>query len=191
MLGITNIKRSPLRTIGALLAVGMSLWLSGGCKSVHKHPTSAEKRATVEGETKRFDPGYFKDESKRHLAIEFAIAEGLLKPPLTGLTARFRPGTFPYHPPGAGDTVIIFNDEDGQKLGSYTIEDPTKYRSCDLGPERMGHVTPIPSGSTELLFPNNPKIDHFVIVYEDDRRQEFDLREMLRSLFKPKGFIHD
>ena len=129
-----------------------------------------------------FNPGYFKDENQKHLAIPLRIKGGKLEINREKVNnVKLRSGNLPYSP--GGDTVVVYKDLDGTEIGRYSIEDPTKSRSCDLidGKERLG-VYQLNKADVELelelLLPSNPEIAFINIIYAGEDKKSLEMLDV-------------
>jgi hypothetical protein len=151
---------------------------------------SKDVRGATEHSINAFDPKYFK--KLGHMAIPFTITpEGLrLLSPEKKVRAGLRPGPSPFRP--GGDTLVVYRDVKKEEIGYYSIEDPTKGRSCDLTDKGGGKVFDLKEGEdVELLFPANPDIASIVIVYADKDPQVFNVSKIVIKVFEktPKNVL--
>ncbi len=143
---------------------------------------SKDVRGATEHSISAFNPTYFNNLKRRHLAIPLIITTKGLS--LTDKPrAEIRPGPSPFRP--GGDTLVVYRDIKKEEIGYYSIEDPTKGRSCDLTDKRGGKVFDLKEGEdVELLFPANPDIASIVIVYADKDPQVFDVSKIVMKVFE-------
>ncbi len=174
-----NVSQKYLRLfLGALTIWGFML---SGCKD-NQNPSDVSLGS---GANKHiispFNPGYFKDESQRHLTIHFNIDNGKLDINKTK-DGELRPGKMPYHP--GGDTDVVYKDSNGKVINRYSIEDPTRLRSCELIDGKREGVFPREKGEAELLLPANPEIALISVIYADKEPQEdIDVSEIVKHTF--------
>ncbi len=175
----------------SLFLGGLAICVSMSACTTVKHPKHSPdvsgtiKSKDVRGDTKSnilpFDPAYFK--KYQHMAIPLSITTKgrFIIPPHA--KAELRPGPSPFHP--GGDTLVVYRDIKKEEIGYYSIEDPTKGRSCDLTEKGGGKVFDIKEGvDVELLFPANPDIASIVIIYADKEPQVFDVSKIVMKVFE-------
>lgn len=166
--------------MGIAAAVSMLGLLATGCDSdLMKSYNRDRERQEVESKTPPFNPSYYRDATRRHLAISFDIADGVLT--ASDSPAQVRPGRLPYHSPTAGNVLVVFKDAKGKELGRYAIEDPALARSCDFDQSRVGDVKPIKRGKVEILLPFNLSIESVQIGRIGKAGKEFSVRDQIAA----------
>ncbi len=140
----------------------------------------ARDRENLEDNTPAFNPGYFKNQTNQHLALFFEIIEGQLT--LSSRPAELRPGSLPHQNRSAGNVEIKYFDGTGEKLGQYAIEDPLIARSCDVeAGEIMGETKNIPSGTVEILLPDNLMITQIEVSPIKKKGIHFQVGEVIKA----------
>lgn len=162
--------------------IGMVLVLSSGCGIDSKDMKYAIKRHNIEKNTPPFDPSYFKQEERRHLAIFFDVNDGQLV--LSDRSAQVRPSRMPYRSPTAGDTVVVYRNAEGKQLGRYATFDPLIIRSCDLDAGRIGANKRMRRGTVEILIPYEPKISILEIGPKGGKLISFNVSSQIKAGLK-------
>jgi len=176
-----NISWKYLRMFLGILAFwGFMINCSWGNGNLPDTPDAPVIPDTGRYKIRPFNPGYFKDENQRHLAIHFRIEDGKLAiNQEKEKDGKLRSGNLPYSP--GGDTVVVYKDSNGTEIGRYSIEDPSKSRSCDLIDGKRLGVFPLEKGDVELLLPPNPEIAVINIIYADKESQKIDVHGIVKA----------
>ncbi len=176
-----NISWKYLRLILGILAIwGFMISCSRDNENLPDTPDAPVIPDTGRYKIRPFNPGYFKDENQRHLAIHFRIEDGKLAINKEK-DGESHSGNLPYSP--GGDTVVVYKDSNGTEIGRYSIEDPSKSRSCDLIDDKRLGVFPLEKGDVELLLPTNPDIASIDIIYADKDPQTIYVHEIVKAVF--------
>lgn len=101
-----------------------------------------------------FKPGYFKDASKAHIAVQLSFKNNQFV--LAPGAATLRPGRSPYT---IGDTskafVVKYKTAAGNTIGSYSFNNPALLRACEgKNPE----ISILDSVTFEILLPAGKEI---------------------------------
>lgn len=156
-----------------IIVIATGIWLVTGCADIELYKND-NKRQEVENKTPAFNPAYFKDVDRRHLAIVFDVVDGKLRP--DPQPAQQRPGSMPYRTATAGNVLIIYKDALGKELGRYAVEDPVLARSCDFEEgQRIGETKPLKHAKVEILLPDDSAIHSVVIGRIDGKSKSFDI----------------
>ncbi|UCC67247.1 MAG: hypothetical protein JSV79_08905 [Armatimonadota bacterium] len=156
----------------AALLVAFS-WLATGCGERGRDVELARQRQDVLDSVPPFDPGYFQDAARTHIAVFFDIVDGELR--LSPRPAEIRPGLPPFRPLSAGPVLVVYSDETGEELGRYAIEDPTMIRWCHPEVPDASGVRQIQTGTAEILLPHNRAIAVVEIGPSDGEMARFDV----------------
>lgn len=146
--------------------------LLSGCSDAMDDYNRYKAQNDVAEKTPDFDPTYYKDTKRRHMAVFFDVQDGKLK--LSAKPAQVRVGNMPYKPKSSGNVRIVYKNAESKTLGSYSVYDPILVRSCD---EQKGGVKgefkTIEKGTIEVLVPLNQEISQIEIISADDKRKSF------------------
>lgn len=166
-------------SLPAFLVAVCSLILLSGCGRNSEDYEFHQNSQELEDNTPPFNPTYFKDSDRQHMAVFFNISNGMLS--LSNRPAEIRPGDMPYHTATGGNVLIIYKDADGKELGRYAIEDPVLARSCDFDDGAIGELRRIPSGTTEILLPYNENIASIDLGRVDGKLKTFSVARIVKS----------
>jgi hypothetical protein len=90
----------------------------------------------------------------------------------------------PHRTKNAGDFVVTYLNANEEKLGSYTMEDPTHIRSCDLEYGSNGALRRRPSGIIEILLPYDPRIVKIEVGFREAPTMIFDITKQTKKVMK-------
>lgn len=162
-----------------LLFIVIVLVLLSGCATVMRDQKFASNRKKVEKNTPPFDPAYFKQADRKHLAIFFDIKDGRLV--LSDRPAQVRPARMPYRSPTAGNVDVVYRDAGGKQIGRYAIYDPVVARSCDVDEGRKGAIKRLQKGTVEILVPYDPKISTVEIAPKGGKFTSFEVSARIKA----------
>ncbi|NIP23807.1 MAG: hypothetical protein GWN67_01280 [Phycisphaerae bacterium] len=162
-----------------LLVIVTVLVVSSGCATVMRDQKFASNRKKVEKNTPPFDPAYFRQADRKHLAIFFEVKDGRLV--LSDRPAQVRPARMPYRSPTTGDVVVVYRDAGGKQIGRYAISDPVVARSCDVDKGRKGAVARLQKGTVEILVPYDPEISTVEIAPKEGKFTSFKVGARIKS----------
>lgn len=166
-------------TVHVLMLSIVGLWQVTGCADMQFYNDDS-KRQEVEASTPAFNPAYFKDKERRHLAVAFEIVEGKLK--LDFRPAQLRPGNMPYRTAAMGEVLVLYRDAAGKELGRYAIENPVLARSCDAGGRKpFGETKRLDGARVEILLPDEPAIHSVEIGLVNEEGRSFDVSERVKN----------
>jgi hypothetical protein len=168
-------RRIKSASLGVLFLVAVVF--AGGCATTGGPSKLQREQQSVAKHTPAFDPSYFKEPQRKHLAVFFDVREGELAP--SKRAAQVRPGRMPHRSETAGNVIVVYRGVDGKELGRYAVEDPALARSCDFDRSRTGAVKPIPKGTVEILLPYDPRIGTVEISRVGGKPRSFDIRPQI------------
>ena len=151
--------------------IWFTLSLQNGEERLFKDRERAEKN------TPPFNPEYFKEKEKKHIAVFLEIFQDTLTP--SSRSAEIRPGNLPFRSKSMGPVTIIYKGANGQEIGRYAIEDPLIIRSSDIKDTK-----PIRRSTIEILLPLNLTIRTIEIGSVEGLLREFDISKQIENLTK-------
>lgn len=173
---MTSLKNIQLYIVSTLFISVLT-----GCGSMGQY-SEYNKQQKAADATPSFDPAYFKDSKRRHLAVTFDIEEGVLKQPTKPIEVR--PGNLPYRSATAGDVVIVYRDKSGKELGRYAVHDPVLARSCESDEGREGELKTIPNGNVEVLLPLDSRIAQVDVGRPNKKAKQFPIEDKMKSVIE-------
>jgi len=161
-----------------LLIIPAMLLFFHGCEgySEYKHE---EERTKVETKTPAFNPEYFKDKNRQHIAVFFDIVNKKLQ--ISSQPVQVRPGKMPYRPKAGGAVTVVYKDSEGKELGRYSTADPMLARSCDLEAGKGKHEKLIEKGAIEILLPYDTRIATLEITGADKKPRSFPISQKIKE----------
>lgn len=166
-----------------VLFIGLLSCYLSGCNDAMEDYNRYKAQNDIAEKTPDFDPTYYKDTKRRHMAVFFDVQDGELK--LSARPVQVRVGNMPYKPESAGNVKIVYKNAEGKTLGNYNVYDPILARSCDEQKGGLkGEFKKITKGTIEVLLPLNQQISQIEIIAADDKRKSFNVGERVKKGMK-------
>lgn len=175
-------KPRPKMIIRIICLVSLSICIIG-CTRQQNNRQMTSKRDQISKEIRPFQADYFKDATRRHVAVFFEVKEGKLES--STRPAEVRPGNMPYRSKVGGGVMIRYADESGKVLGQYFVENPIMARTCDFDYDGVGDVSPMEGAIVEILLPFQAQLTSLEVMDSKEHVIKLDMhsyRELIRKV---------